>query len=63
VRTAGEPFRIPGGPLVPLAAVLSNLWLIAATAGRSDLIGMAITLVLALVVYVLRRRRVAVHFP
>jgi hypothetical protein len=43
--------------------VLSNLWLIAATAGRSDLIGMAITLVLALVVYVVRRGRVAVHFP
>jgi len=63
VRTSGEPFRIPGGPLVPLAAVLSNVWLISATASRSDLIGMGITLLVSMALYALRRRSVGPHFP
>jgi APA family basic amino acid/polyamine antiporter len=63
VRTAGEPFRMPWGPLIPIATVLSNLWLIGATAGRTDLIGMAVTFVLAVALYGVRQRFVRSHFP
>src|SRR5262249_46331911 len=42
VRTEGRPFRIPGGPIIPAATVLVNVWLIFATAGRDDAIGLSL---------------------
>jgi amino acid transporter len=57
VHSDGAPFRIPGGPLVPVAAVLANAWLMYATAARTDLVGLGIILALALLLYALRRWR------
>jgi basic amino acid/polyamine antiporter, APA family len=57
VRSGGAPFRIPGGPLVPLAALAANAWLMYATAARADLFGLGIILALALLLYALRRWR------
>lgn len=57
VRSDGAPFRIPGGPLVPLAALAANAWLMYATAARADLFGLGIILALALLLYAVRRWR------
>ena len=57
VRSDGAPFRIPGGPLVPLAALAANAWLMYATAARADLLGLGIILALALLLYAVRRWR------
>jgi amino acid transporter len=59
VHTDGAPSRIPGGPLVPLATLAANAWLMYATAARSDLYGLAIILGLALALYCVRRWRQA----
>lgn len=64
VRAGGEPFVMPGGPIIPLAAFLSNAWLILATAGPKDLAGMALMFGVAAVLYAVRRyRRAGSHFP
>ena len=57
IHGEGAPFRIWGGPLVPVAAVLANAWLLYATAARSDLLGLGIILLLALLLYGGRRWR------
>jgi hypothetical protein len=57
VHSDGAPFRIPGGPLVPLAALLATAWLMYATARGTDLLGLGIILVLALLLYAVRRWR------
>ena len=57
IHGEGAPFRIWGGPLVPVAAVLTNAWLLSATAARSDLLGLGIILLLALLLYGGRRWR------
>jgi hypothetical protein len=57
IHGEGAPFRIWGGPLVPVAAVLTNAWLLYATAARSDLLGLGIILLLALLLYGGRRWR------
>jgi APA family basic amino acid/polyamine antiporter len=59
VRSDGAPFRIPGGPLVPLATLAANAWLMYATAARADLYGLGIILALALLLYGVRRWRQA----
>ena len=57
VHGDGAPFRIPGGPLVPLAALLADAWLMYATAARADLSGLGIILALALLLYAVGRWR------
>ncbi|HWZ58975.1 MAG TPA: APC family permease [Gemmatimonadaceae bacterium] len=58
VRSDGPPFCIPGGPTVPILAVLVALWLLA-QAGRAELTSFAGVLIVASVLYWLRRRRMA----
>ena len=62
VRADSEPFVIPGGPTIPIAACLTNLWLIIETGGRRDAWGLGATIVVASALYLLRayRRR---HLP
>jgi len=57
VRGTEEPFLIPGGPLIPLAAVIANVWLIYSTATRSDAIGMAVILGISILLYFVRKAR------
>jgi APA family basic amino acid/polyamine antiporter len=59
VHGDGAPFRIPGGPLLPVAALLANAWLLYATAARGDLLGLGVILALALLLYGLRRWRLS----
>jgi len=56
-RGAASPsaFRMPGGPLIPLAASLLTIAL-AASATRENLIAAAIALAVGWVLYLLRRR-------
>ena len=56
VRAGGEPFRVPGGYLIPIAAAAVVLWLLAQTTWR-ERIGVAVLLALASLLYVLRRLR------
>jgi APA family basic amino acid/polyamine antiporter len=63
VRSDGAPFRMPGGPLVPLAALAANAWLMYATAARADLFGLGIILALALLLYAVRRWRLRPAAP
>jgi amino acid transporter len=57
VHSDGAPFRIPGGALVPVATVLASGWLLYATAARGDLVGLGLIVVLALLLYGVRRLR------
>jgi len=57
VRSDGKPFIIPGGPLVPIAACVVNILMIAATAQRRDYIGMVISIAIALALYAIRKLR------
>ena len=50
VRAGGDPFVVPGGPLVPVAAAGVLLWLLS-TATRAEWLATGITLLLASVLY------------
>jgi len=56
VRTDGVPFRIPGGPTVPLLASVVVLWLLSSATG-AEFIAVAEVLVVASGLYLLRRVR------
>ncbi len=62
VRAGGEPFRVPGGPLVPALAAIIVLWLLAQTTGR-ERIGVGLLLAVASIVYAVRRFRTADTLP
>ena len=56
VRAEGVPFRIAGGPLVPLLACAVVMWLL--TSARAvEFLAVAGVLVIAALLYLLRRRR------
>lgn len=57
VRTEGEPFVIPGGPLVPIATCALNLGLIVETAGPQEILALAALCGLAILLYGLRAYR------
>jgi APA family basic amino acid/polyamine antiporter len=57
IRTEGEPFRAPGGPLIPVlacAAILSVLW---ATVTRREVLALVGVLVVASIIYGARAMR------
>jgi basic amino acid/polyamine antiporter, APA family len=57
VRMAGEPFQIPGGPTVPIAACAAIVWLFYETVQRDQLIALVIVLVVIFALYGLRALR------
>ena len=57
VRLAAEPFRTPGGPLVPALACLSIVAVIIATVSRIEVVGLGMALLVSSGVYLLRARR------
>jgi amino acid transporter len=57
VRTDGEPFVLPGGPLIPIAAGIAIAWLFYVTIGRRELIALGAAVLVALILYVVRRWR------
>lgn len=62
VRAGGEPFRTPGGLLVPVLAGAIVLWLLAQTTWR-ERIGVALLIAAASVLYAVRRFRAAQTAP
>jgi APA family basic amino acid/polyamine antiporter len=56
VRAEGEPFRIPGGPVVPILACAVVAWLLS-SASSAEFLAVAGVLVVASVFYLLRSRR------
>jgi len=54
LRTDGEPFVTPGGPLVPVLTCAAILWLLWATVGRGELVAAGTALGVALVLYAAR---------
>ncbi|MBM0105405.1 amino acid permease [Steroidobacter sp. S1-65] len=57
VRTDGEPFLAPGGPLVPIAACLSLAWLFYETVTREQFVALLIVLGVVFALYFLRAWR------
>jgi amino acid transporter len=54
VRQSGEPYKAPGGPLVPALAVIAIVWLLWATVTRREFIALAAVVGLAVVMYGIR---------
>jgi amino acid transporter len=54
LRTDGEPFVAPGGPLVPLLTCGAILWLLSETLGRAELLALGLALLAAALLYGLR---------
>jgi len=59
-RSDGPPFRIPGGPTVPILAIIVVLWLLS-NAGRREILAMASVLIVASLLFWLRKWRLAVR--
>lgn len=57
VRSDGEPFLTPGGPLVPIATCLSLAWLFYETVKLDQFIALMLILALIFTLYALRSRR------
>lgn len=57
VRTDGDPFLIPGGPVVPVITCGLLVWLFSATAQRDQLIALLVVLTVVGILYALRAWR------
>jgi amino acid transporter len=57
VRSDGEPFVTPGGPLIPIASCVLNAGLIVETASARQLIGLAVLCGAAVLLYGMREFR------
>jgi amino acid transporter len=60
VRLEGTPFRLPGGPLVPLLACAAIGAVIVATVSAAEVMAMAAAIAVASALYAIRRLRVRV---
>jgi amino acid transporter len=63
VRTDGEPYLTPGGPLVPIAACLSLAWLFYETVTRDQFIALIIVLAVVFALYLMRSWRLKARRP
>jgi amino acid transporter len=59
VRTDGEPFLLPGGPLIPIATCLAIVWLFYETVTMREIVALGITVLVALILYAIRRWRLS----
>jgi basic amino acid/polyamine antiporter, APA family len=59
VRQSGEPFKAPGGPLVPVLATIAIGWLLWATVTKREFVALGAVTVLAVVMYGIRSVRTA----
>jgi len=57
VRLAGAPFRLRGGPLVPILACASIVAVIVATVSVAEVVAMAVAIAVATTLYVVRQLR------
>jgi basic amino acid/polyamine antiporter, APA family len=54
VRGEGEPFVLPGGPLIPIAACVAIAWLFYETATLREIVALGMVVLVALVLYGVR---------
>ena len=54
IRGEGEPFLLPGGPLIPIATALAIVWLFYSTVTLREIIALGIVVLIALALYVVR---------
>ena len=54
VRLEGEPFGLPGGPLVPILACVAIGAVIVATVSAAEVAAMAVAIAVATALYVVR---------
>ena len=59
VRTDGEPFVLAGGPLIPVLTCLGIAWLFYETVTVRELVALAVVVLVALILYGIRRSRSA----
>lgn len=57
VRQSGEPFKTPGGPLVPALTCLAIAWLLWATVTRREFVALAAAVGVAVIMYGIRAAR------
>jgi amino acid transporter len=57
VRGEGEPFVLPGGPLIPFAACAAIAWLFYETATLREIVALGVVVLIALVLYGVRFMR------
>ncbi len=57
VRTTGEPFVLPGGPVIPLAVCVSCVGLLIETAQLREVVGLALMAAAAVLLYAVRAYR------
>jgi basic amino acid/polyamine antiporter, APA family len=57
IRTDGEPFLTPGGPLVPIAACMSIAWLFYETVQQDQFVALLLVLVIIFLLYGVRAAR------
>jgi amino acid transporter len=59
VRTDGEPFLLPGGPTIPIATGLAIVWLFYKTVTMREIVALGIAVLVALILYAIRRGRLS----
>lgn len=57
IRSGGEPFIIPGGPIIPIITCVLVSWVISQTITQREFIAFGVALGIAVVVYLVRPRR------
>jgi amino acid transporter len=57
VRQSGEPYKAPGGPLVPVLAVIAIVWLLWATVTKREFVALGAVTGVAVVMYGVRAMR------
>jgi amino acid transporter len=62
VRADGEPFRIPGGAMVPIVACIAILWIMVEVVTKRELVALGIALAIAWVAYTFRSVKPAASF-
>lgn len=62
IRMEGEPFKLPGGPTIPILACLFTLWIVSSAAPQ-EWAAIGIVLVIATAFYLINRRRSGTAMP
>jgi APA family basic amino acid/polyamine antiporter len=57
VRGEGEPFRMPGGPTIPILTCVLVAWVISQTVTQREFIAFGVVLLIAVIVHLARRQR------
>jgi APA family basic amino acid/polyamine antiporter len=57
IRADGQPFRLPGGPIIPLLTCMTTLWVAWQTISMREFVAFGVVLLLCAAAYAIRRLR------